>query len=249
MITYSLNKMEEPMGIEISDEELLSMEPELLLRLQEYLKNFRENNKHRVTENLDKENEEKFHIENEIELNVIKSWHEPIGQATFEEVETNDGKFLGTRVTQNGRTYIARKWEITAEIKDILSKAAELGFSKYWRHGQPQNAYFLGGKNYYKGSPHISCSRKHSDYWVFGLDEYCRRKESGKQILKEITFNKLYGIYWETALTGEPQNPTEGKLVQGSYKIQNFGGQCFRIHPDDFEKALVHFSENYQDED
>ena len=122
MITYSLNKMEEPMGIEISDEELLSMEPELLLRLQEYLKNFRENNKHRVTENLDKENEEKFHIENEIELNVIKSWHEPIGQATFEEVETNDGKFLGTRVTQMGGLTLLASGKLQLRLKIYFRK-------------------------------------------------------------------------------------------------------------------------------
>ena len=249
MINYSLNNIEELMGIEISDEELLSMEPELLLRLQEYLKNFRENNKDKVTENLVVENVKNSHEENELALNVIKNWHEPIGQASFEEVETKDGKFLGTRVTQNGRTYIARKWEITTEIKDKLSRAADLGFSKYWRHGQPQNSYFLGGINYYKGSPHISCSRKHSDPWVFALDEYCRGKAGGKQILKEITFNKLYELYWETALTGEPQKPTEGALLKGSYKIQNFGGRCFRVHPDDFAKVLVHFSENYKDDD
>ena len=37
-------KMETIMPITISDEELLSMEPELLVGLQKYLKNFRDNN-------------------------------------------------------------------------------------------------------------------------------------------------------------------------------------------------------------
>ena len=41
----SLNSLEKILGIEISDDELLNMEPELLLKVQSYLKEYRERNK------------------------------------------------------------------------------------------------------------------------------------------------------------------------------------------------------------
>jgi hypothetical protein len=142
-----LKDLEGRMGIEISDEELLAMEPKLLLQLQEHLKDFRHKNQSIVS--APSQNSEFINLsteENE-ELQIRKTWELEAADAVFEEVETSGGKFLGTRVTQDGRTYIARKWELTAEIKEILSKATDLGFAKFWRYGQPQDSYFLGGAN------------------------------------------------------------------------------------------------------
>jgi len=245
-----LKELEGYMGIEISDEELLAMEPKLLLQLQEHLKDFRHKNQSIVS--APSQTNEFIYVsteENE-ELQIRKTWELATADAIFEEVETLGGKFLGTRVTQDGRTYIARKWELTAEIKEVLSKANDLGFAKFWRYGQPQDSYFLGGANYLKGSPHISCSRGHSDPWVFALDQICRGREGGRQKIKEITFNKLYKIYWETALTGgEPSPPTDGILLPGTYKIQNYGGHCFTMHPDDFENVIEYFAVNFPEED
>ena len=245
-----LKELEGSMGIEISDDELLAMEPKLLLQLQEHLKDFRHKKQSIVP--APPQNNEFINVstgENE-ELQIRKTWELAAADALFEEVETSGGKFLGTRVTQHGRTYIARKWELTAEIKEILSKATDLGFAKFWRYGQPQDSYFLGGANYLKGSPHISCSRGHSDPWVFALDQICRGREGGRQKIKEITFNKLYELYWDSALTGgEPSPPTDGILLPGTYKIQNYGGHCFTMHPADFENVIEYFAVNFPEED
>ena len=242
-------ELEGYMGIEISDDELLAMEPKLLLQLQEHLKDFRHKNRSIVS--APPQNNEFSNVstgENE-ELQIRKTWELAAADALFEEVDTLGGKFLGTRVTQDGRTYIARKWELTAEIKEILSKATDLGFAKFCRYGQPQDSYVLEGVNYLKGSPHISCSRGHSDPWVFGLDQICRGREGGRQKIKEITFNKVYELYWDIAVTGGEEPPTDGPLLPGKYKIQNYGGHCFTMHPDDFEKVIEYFAVNFLEDD
>ena len=240
----NLSVLENLMGIDISDDELLNMDPELLLKIQSYLKEYREKKKNE--ENLAPSVEESVTVPEHIsdDLTVLRTWKIEEADALFEEVETKQGKFLGTRITQDGRTYIARKWKMTEQVKEILLKSVETGFPKFWRYGQPQDSYFTGGSNYLKGSHHISCSSRHDDPWVFALGAESLGKEKGEQKVKEVTFNKIYELYWDSALTGEVQDPTEGPLEEGKYKIQKFGGRCFSMHPKDFGKVIEYFAEN-----
>ena len=43
----------------------------------------------------------------------------------FDEVETNEGKFLGTRISQDDKTYIARNWKITEEVKKMAKETVQ----------------------------------------------------------------------------------------------------------------------------
>ena len=114
------------MGIEITDDELLSMDPKLLLELQRYLKNFRD---HHATVVKKRETLVEPSIskhDDDVPLKVLSDWE--LSNAIFEEIENTTGRFLGTRVTQDNVTYIARQWRMTGEVKTILTTSAELGF-------------------------------------------------------------------------------------------------------------------------
>jgi hypothetical protein len=238
----NLNYGLEIMGIEISDDELLAMEPRLLLELQQYLKDYRgKNGKDRITN----AQEHRFldHSLAHPELNVLSEWK--LADATFEEVELPSGKFLGTRVKQNNVCYIARNWKMTAEVKKILQTAADLGFNKFWRFNHPQNSYHEGNVNYLKGSHHIGCSKRHDSNWIFVLGAESLSKQNGSQKVKEITFNRLEP-YIDIALSedGQPVTASEGELVEGTFKIQKGGGKCITTHPSDFERIIKYIAEH-----
>ena len=62
-----------------------------------------------------------------MELVSLKTWLLEDANASLEEVkETSEGKFLGTRIIQDGCTYIARNWELTEEVKDILETSCKI---------------------------------------------------------------------------------------------------------------------------
>ena len=258
-------KMETIMPITISDEELLSMEPELLVSLQKYLKNFRDNNtpvkerkkeinmeidelKSRDNNNLESIEQINQQIEHKLyesksldQLIVTKSWYLETSEAKFDEVETNEGKFLGTRISQDDKTYIARNWKITEEVKKIIVKAAENGFTKLWRQNHPQERYMIDGPDYLRGSHHIGFSKSHSDHWVFALGAESLSRKGGVQRVKEITFNKYYGHFIENNSKLKNQNNTsfsESILESDHYKIQNGSGYNYTTHPNDFSYLI-----------
>ncbi len=240
----SLNSLEKILGIEISDDELLNMEPELLLKVQSYLKEYRERNK--TKEAATKKEEHSVNLSHTLDdgLIVLKHWRIDEAEVFFEEVESKEGLFLGTRISQDGRTYIAREWKITEEVKEILVLAVELGYQKCWRFGHPQDSYLLGGSNYLKGCHHIGWSKSHSDPWIFVLGAESLKRRGGTQIVKEITFNKHLEPCVAEALKneGESSYAQPGPIQQGTYRIQNGGGNCITTHPEDFKKILKFIS-------
>jgi len=239
----NLNYGLEIMGIEISDDELLAMEPRLLLELQQYLKDYRGKNGINIINNA-QEHRLLDHSLAHPELTVLNEWK--LADATFEEVELPSGKFLGTKITQNNVCYIARAWRMTSEVKSILQHAVQAGFDKFWRFGHPQDSYHEGNANFLRGSHHIGCSASHNTPWVFVLGAESLSRKQGKQTVKEITFNRVFKMHMDVALspTGDPIPPVEGPLTPGSYKVQKGGGKCYTTHPDDFGKIIKYFSEN-----
>jgi hypothetical protein len=233
------------MGIEITDDELWSMDPELLIKLQAHLNKHRkklldsvvpEDGKEKISEKIDKTLQE---------LSVIKSLDMADTTAQFEEVQTVQGQFLGTRITQSDRTYIARQWHITDEVWQILGAAVKAGYGKFWRHSHPQDSYFLGSKNYLKGSHHIGCSLSHFDPWIFVLGAECLSKKSGLQTVKEITFNKNVGHLVQECLNVEYSEPQiEGDIKRGRFRVQTNGGHNYTTHKNDFEKIINHVALN-----
>ena len=240
---FSLNNekiVEKDMPITISDEELISMEPELLLSLQKFLKEYR--NK-KPTEILTNVNEVISKKENSLDdgLIIIKSWYSEINEAQFDEVETTEGKFLGTRISQDGKSYIARNWKITEEVKTIIIKAAKSGFSKLWRQNHPQDRYFYNGPDYLKGSHHIGFSKSHSSPWLFVLGGESLSRIGGIQRVKEITFNKFFGEIMKSDpnLTNQSTTDYSESIVETKhFKIQHGGGKNYTTHPNDFDYLI-----------
>ena len=81
-----------------------------------------------------------------MELVSLKTWLLDDAKASLEEVKTSEGEFLGTRIIQEGCTYIARNWELTEEVKDILETSCKVGINKFWRNNHPYKPNLLGGK-------------------------------------------------------------------------------------------------------
>ena len=77
------------MGFEITDEELISMDPELLIKLQKFLK------EHRLHKNMSLDLHNKNVNNNELfnyELNITNTWVSNKASTVFEEVEDKEGK-------------------------------------------------------------------------------------------------------------------------------------------------------------
>lgn len=240
-------QMESIMGFEISDNELITMEPELLLRLQQHLKEQRENNLVSTPKIIQVDENRKQKTSVDDGLTVLKSWRLPNVGADFDEVETPQGRYLGIRVTQNDRTYIGKNWKITDEVKRILSKSAELGYSKFWRFNHPQDSYLLDSHKYTDGIHHIGCSKSHSVPWIFVLAGECLSRKGGVQTVKEITFNSNLEPYIKLALkkAGNVQGPIDGPLIKsGEYKKQKGGGKCLTTHPLDFDRIIEYIAKN-----
>lgn len=182
-------------------------------------------------------------------LTVIKSWSLEKFGAQFDEVKTPQGEFLGTRVTQDGKTYIGQKWVITDEVKDILSKAAELGFPKFWKKDHPQESSFLGHPDcgYMNGVHHIGCSKSEDDPWVFVLGKECLPPKTDAQNIKSITFNKEFLESVKLALNycHDNQEPIDGPLDNFTkYKIQKRGGKNITTRPTDFNRIIEYIARN-----
>ena len=181
-----------------------------------------------------------------MELVSLKTWVLDDANASLEEVKTSEGKFLGTRIIQDGCTYIARNWELTEEVKDILKTSCKVGINKFWRNNHPSKPYLLGGKKYLDGSHHISCSKEHDQPWVFAIGAESLSSHSGKQRVRVITFNKTYSNSIKSfyALNGLAGETSEIELEPGYFRVQRGSGYCYTTHPSDFKGLIEHLSIN-----
>ena len=70
----------------------------------------------------------------------------------------------------------------------------------------------------------------------------------GRQIIKEVTFNKIHGDLIRELLEKNGKACTFTMDVSAGYfKIQRGGGHNYTIHPDDFE-AVIKFISNSDNE-
>ena len=91
------------MGIEISDEELLSMDPDLFLKLQKYLREYRNNKSTTLSEGIKKTDQITLY---DYETRTSNQWYFKELNTVFEEVEDKQGKYLGIKITQNDKTLL-----------------------------------------------------------------------------------------------------------------------------------------------
>lgn len=85
--------------------------------------------------------------------------------ARFEQLDN------AVKVTQRGRTYLARKWQITAGLEHVIRTAIQFGYTSFWVDGHPSTPYLLGEERFHQGSHHITFARKHHEKWVFVADK------------------------------------------------------------------------------
>lgn len=119
---------------------------------------------------------------------------------------------VGTRVSQGGRTYLARKWKLTPEVVGVVETALEFGLSCVWQDGHP------GGDE----SHHISFSfSREKASWVFVIGA-----EAGPPALKKVTFHKRLKEYFKSAGLGWMWN------------WETAGGKNILVAPGDLRSVL-----------
>ncbi len=109
----------------------------------------------------------------------------------------------GVIVQQHGREYLARRWKLTATVKEIIQTAIDNKFNCLWVDGHPLNA-----------TAHYICfSRSHEKPWEFLIGG-----EANPPQVKCITINKKLRA---------PLSEISDDLIW-----QNFGGKHLFIEPD-----------------
>ena len=118
----------------------------------------------------------------------------------------------GVRVTQAGRSYLARRWRLTPEVLKVIEAALARGLTCLWQHGHP------GGDE----SHHISFSFSHSpSSWVFVIGG-----EAKPPGLRCVTFNKRLKEYFHHAGLG------------WMWAWETAGGKNILVQPEDLDSVL-----------
>jgi hypothetical protein len=216
------------MAITISENELLNMEPELLARLQIYLREQRG-----MSDPVDSKSS------NSSEARKSNSWKVP-GVFNEDLVLSNYSEpsmgHVGVLVEQGGRAYIARRWRLTGAVKDVIAMAVKYGFDRLWRSGHPRDEYLLpGGAKYKLGSPHIGFSRPNDKRWLFVLGQ-----EAGPPDINLITIQRTENERHVKDIFGNENQIDDPKdLKKGKWVREMRGGRNLFIHPDDLEMVLM----------
>ena len=228
-MTYTDN-----MGITINDDDILNMPENLRVKLFDYLKEQRNLN-HNRQQSFDHQNQNDSREYDDYGLKIIKKIDYPEVNAVFSEVIDNKGKFLGTKITQNGRTYIARDWSLTEEVKEIINLAINSGLVCFWRTGpsHPRDLSFEGNEGYLRGAHHIGFSFNTSQRYIFVLGAESRPKANK---IREITFHKRMEPILRKILKEEISSKEQ--LQKNSWRKQNWGGHDLTTHPDDINNIL-----------
>ena len=108
----------------------------------------------------------------------------------------------GLLISQNNKTFLARKWKLTQEVRDIIELSIINGFSKLWVEGHPK-----GDTSHY-----ICFSRSHSKPW-----EYLIGGEAKPPNVNMITVNATHRKLLETSNV--------------NFHWQNFGGKHLFLSP------------------
>ena len=108
----------------------------------------------------------------------------------------------GLLIVQNNKTFLARKWKLTQEVRNIIELSLNKGFCKLWVEGHPK-----GDTSHY-----ICFSRSHSKPW-----EYLIGGEARPPNVKIITVNATHRKLLETSNV--------------NLHWQNFGGKHLFLSP------------------
>ena len=230
------------MSIVITELELLNMPEDLLRDLRTYLK------EQRTSEKLVPENTQNVSIapyENigNSDVSSIRNsevWEFAEHNIRISEITRKDelnGLPKGIEIQQGSEEgeshhYIANKWLLSEELRNVLDTAFKYGFTKLWREGHPRHAFLDGNSKYKSGVKHISFSRSHHEKWTFAIDIDNSRAPDIKVIVVEKSlFEDLMKLFIEKTSPGKSLSPGEWFQEKG-------GGQNYKIHPSDLETLL-----------
>ena len=108
----------------------------------------------------------------------------------------------GLLISQNNKTFLARKWRLTQEVKEIIKLSLNKGFNKLWVEGHPK-----GNESHY-----VCFSRSHSKPWEFLIGAEAKPPD-----IKMITVNNTHRKLLETSNL--------------NFHWQNFGGKHLFLSP------------------
>ena len=108
----------------------------------------------------------------------------------------------GLLISQNNKTFLARKWRLTQEVREIIKLSLNKGFNKLWVEGHPK-----GNESHY-----VCFSRSHSKPWEFLIGAEAKPPD-----IKMITVNNTHRKLLETSNL--------------NFHWQNFGGKHLFLSP------------------
>lgn len=118
----------------------------------------------------------------------------------------------GIQVTQHGRTYLARKWQLTPNVRSVIDSALQHGLTCLWQTNHPRG----------ETSHHISFSFTHSKAsWVFVIGS-----PSAPPELKRVIFSKRLKPYFESL------------TWRWDWEWEKGGGQDIFVDPNDLDGIL-----------
>ena len=143
----------------------------------------------------------------------------------------------GLRIEQTlddgiGRAYVAVKWRLNSQLRNIVDLALAHGYDKLWQINHPQEAYFEDNSKFDIGVKYISFSRSHTNRWVFAVDVSNSKPPDVRVVVFEKQQRGLVERVLGKALPkNEPARP-------GRWKEELYGGRNILVHPSDLEKIL-----------
>ena len=109
---------------------------------------------------------------------------------------------MGLYISQNGKSFLARKWQLTSEVREIIKASIQGGFNKLWVENHPKGS----------SSHYICFSRSHLKPWEFLIGG-----EAKPPSIKMITVNNTHRKILD-----------DSKV---DFHWQNFGGKHLFLPP------------------
>ena len=157
------------------------------------------------------------------EMKVYNEMHWPEIGLTI----TNDAKSI--LISQHGRTYRSRKWQLTDRLIWFVDVIVNQGILKSFQpYNHPRDTYYEGGGRFHIGIHHVSASRTPHEPWV--ADVGTRECPA----IPRILFNRAYRDF----------------VIQTGYdspKYEHYGSNNIEVHPDHFEEVLSHLTDEIID--
>jgi len=127
-----------------------------------------------------------------------------IGDFTLEQVDE------GLLVSQFGKAYVARKWQLRPQLCDLVQSFVDMGFGAALQRGHPKDSGLYPAGN---GTEYLSFGPSHDHLWAVTLNNQCAAREPGGWgRIHHVLLNKNYisalnksNISWEQWMS--PQHP------------------------------------------